>query len=302
MMRCVVLVFVFLAAHAGPSFAQGCGALTPLVNGTNADANAVMANFNTLLTCLNTVSTPRSYLAGLTLSTPGASSTFSVAAGAAADSTNTNPMNLSSAISKTTLAWAVGTGNGALDTGSIAASTWYHVYLIKRVDTGVVDVEISLSASAPALPPNYALSRRIGSMKTNGSSQWTAFTQIGDAFLWNTPVTDVTGNAITTTATNFPLSVPSGVSVFADLQVDFANSAAAGIAVLVYSPLIGTQVLGTPIGNWSVNCVVASQYVTNAMQVWTNTSAQVSAVAQTSSNNSLFIITRGWIDRRGRDL
>ena len=47
-------------------------------------------------------------------------------------------LSLASAYTKTTSAWGVGTGNGSLDTGSIANSTWYHVYLIKRVDTGVV--------------------------------------------------------------------------------------------------------------------------------------------------------------------
>ena len=47
-------------------------------------------------------------------------------------------MTLAAAISKTTSAWAVGTGNGALDTGTIANSTWYHVYVIERTDTGAL--------------------------------------------------------------------------------------------------------------------------------------------------------------------
>jgi hypothetical protein len=120
----------------------------------------------------------RNYIAGANLSTAGASTTFSVGAGVAADSTNVNLMLLSSSLSKTTSAWAVGNASGSLDTGSIAASTWYHVYLIRRLDTGVVDVLISLNATTPTLlPTNYSVYRRIGSMKTNASSQWTKFVQ-----------------------------------------------------------------------------------------------------------------------------
>jgi hypothetical protein len=77
---------------------------------------------------INIAAVLRGQLWGLTLSTAGASATFSVAAGEAADSTSVDLMVLPSSISKTTSAWAVGTGNGGLDTGAIAASTWYHAH------------------------------------------------------------------------------------------------------------------------------------------------------------------------------
>lgn len=37
---------------------------------------------------------------------------------------------------------------GALDTGTIANNTWYHVWVIQHVDTGIVDVLISANATA----------------------------------------------------------------------------------------------------------------------------------------------------------
>lgn len=129
----------------------------------------------------------RSHLAGLGLSTPGGSALFTVAAGIAADSTTTDLMTLAASLQKAgNAAWSVGAGGGSLDTGTIANSTWYHVHLIKRTDTGVVDVLTSLSATAPTLPANYTLFRRIGAMKTTAGGVWTSFTQIGDEFLWAT--------------------------------------------------------------------------------------------------------------------
>ena len=111
---------------------------------------------------------PQGYLFGLTMSTAGASTTMTIAAGIATDSTGVRMMKLVSAISKTTSAWAAGTAAGGLDTGAIAASTWYHFFEIMNPATGAVDVLFSLSATAPTMPTGYTLFRRIGSMLTNG--------------------------------------------------------------------------------------------------------------------------------------
>src|SRR5439155_4649676 len=104
------------------------------------------------------VSTLAEQLTGLGLSNDGTnpSTTVDIAVGAAssddAATANRVLMSLTTAITKTTAAWTVGTGVGGLDTGSVAASTWYHVYIIQRTDTGVVDGLLSTSASAPTMP------------------------------------------------------------------------------------------------------------------------------------------------------
>ena len=87
----------------------------------------------------------KDYISGLTLSPAGSSSSMPISAGHAADGTNTVMYSLSSAISKTTSSWAVGSGNGGLDEGTITNNNWYRWYLIQRPDTGVVDVSCSLS-------------------------------------------------------------------------------------------------------------------------------------------------------------
>jgi len=94
----------------------------------------------------------RSYIAGLTLindpTTPN--TIIDVSAGVAMSDDQTTLMSLS-AITKTTGGtWTVGSGNGGLDQGSVLASTWYHVYLIERTDTGVVDVLLSQAPSLAA--------------------------------------------------------------------------------------------------------------------------------------------------------
>lgn len=74
-----------------------------------------------------------------------ATNDIDVERGICADVNDTVLMALTSGITKRLdAAWAVGTGNGGLDQGTIANAT-YHVHLIKRLDTGVVDAIFSLS-------------------------------------------------------------------------------------------------------------------------------------------------------------
>jgi hypothetical protein len=242
----------------------------------------------------------RSYLAGLTLSTAGSSSTFGIASGVAVDSTNVDAMTLASGYTKTTSAWAVGSGNGSIDTGTIANNTWYHVHLIKRPDTGVVDVLISLSATAPTLPTNYTLARRIGSMRTNGSAQWTRFTQTGDEFVWAASVADASGATVGTTSSLVTMSSPPNVKCKVNFNIVGANSTAA-TNFLVSSPDQNDVVSNSnPSGNR--NMELGSTVTVNAamMSVVTNTSSQI-RVNSSQPGTAYFISTFGWIDRRGRD-
>jgi hypothetical protein len=54
MVRSVMLASLALLLSCGVAAAQNCNPLpNQLTNGTTADANQVMANFNSLLTCIN---------------------------------------------------------------------------------------------------------------------------------------------------------------------------------------------------------------------------------------------------------
>lgn len=241
----------------------------------------------------------RGHLGGLGLSTPGASANFTVAVGVAVDSTATDFLSLSSALTKAGgTAWSAGASGGSLDTGAIAASTWYHAFVIKNTTTQTVDVLTSLSPTAPTLPTGYTLFRRIGAMKTNASSQWVLFHQNGDEFLWDVPSGDVATTTLGTTSTLFTLGgVPSGVEVWVKFRVTQTNASATN--TLIQSPDESTQTLNTPSGNFNLSNA-AGLFSSGQMQIRVNTSQQIRAVAGTAST-TLNIATYGWIDRRGLD-
>ena len=152
------------------------------------------------------------YINGLGIA-PGASTLkVAVAAGAARDSTNQDDIVLPAAAS---INFSV-TGANGLDTGTIAASTFYYVYVIgsslsanpdtnvdlqvspiggtsingtiltqTSISTPAYNVQnnlqpaglVSLSATAPTLPLGYDMFRRIGAVLTGGGSTVLPFWQ-----------------------------------------------------------------------------------------------------------------------------
>lgn len=288
-----------LLTTRGDLIARGASAPQRLALGTNGQA--LISNGTDPVFGVPAV---RSYLTGLTLSTAGSSATFGIAVGIACDSTAVAMMALASAYTKTASTWAVGSGNGSLDTGAIANTTSYHVWLIQRPDTGVVDVLTSLSATSPTMPTNYTLKRRIGSMKTDGSAQWVAFVQDGDLFQW---LTFVASNSTDpgTGAVSRTLGVPTGINVQAQIQPIFINLSTGGPSFVRLSDLATTDTLPSASNSDMPGANNGSGQLSlsaSVMYVRTNTSAQIRArLSYSDGSVSLNINTLGWIDRRGRD-
>jgi len=80
------------------------------------------------------------------------------------------------------------TGAGGLDNGTLAASTFYAVHAIgDSTGNNAGSALISTSLTAPVLPGGYDMFRRIGFIKTDGSSHVLPFRQEGlstDRWMW----------------------------------------------------------------------------------------------------------------------
>lgn len=297
---------------AGANSVTGSLTVPDQAGGTN---NGLAANTKFVTAAVGAaVGLTRSGLAGLKLSTAGGSSVVAIAAGAATDKTNAAVMALAASLSKTTAAWAVGNNQGGLDTGAIANNTWYHVHLIKRVDTGVVDALFSLDPAAPTMPAPYTLNRRIGSVLTDGAAHWVLFVQDGDYFSWAAPPIDVNAFQLATALANLhTLSVPLGVRVQARVAVGLmaGNGYGAGLVYISDPSTTDLAVSGGPAGG---NPSTAPLYTTGSqnsaggnspiahLDVFTNTASKIRSRSQNGNGaDYLHILTKGWIDRRGRD-
>lgn len=249
-------------------------------------------------------SLPRSYLAGLTL-TNGTDTVndIDIAAGTCRDSTNVDDMVLAATLTKQLdSAWAVGTNAGGRDTGSIADGTW-HIWLIKRSDTGVVDALFSTSASAPTMPTNYDRKRRIGSIVRSTSIR--AFIQDGDYFHLVTPLLAYSVATPGTSAVTVDLNsaavggvgntIPTGIRIRAKVTGYINNGGSIGYFSSLDQTDQAPSISAIPFFNVGDGTAGATA---GTVDVWTNTSGQI---RWRGANQQTYIAVHAWMDRRGRD-
>ncbi len=248
---------------------------------------------------------PSGYIYGLTLSnnTTDPTNDIDIATGKCRDITDAADMILASALTKRLdAAWAVGTNQGGLDTGSIANAT-YHVWLIKRSDTGVVDVLFSTSASAPTMPANYDYKRRIGSI-IRASAAIVGFVQDGDNFLRKVQIRSSNVSNQATTASTITLDVPTGIRVEALLIIAmYDDTSTAQVNWLVTDlSMDDTAPSSTVLSMYTYPVTSGSPaYSFAGFSVFTNTSGQVrSRVGTQLADLFLNMHVRGWRDTRGK--
>lgn len=202
--------------------------------------------------------------------------------------------------------WAVGSGNGGRDTGAISDGTW-HVWVIQRSDTGVVDALFSLSATSPTMPTSYDRKRRVGSViRSSGSIR--PFIQNNDYFEHATRISDVSATDPGTAAVTRALTVPTGISVFAcgKAVIVITSSSGSNTRFLLLTSLSqpdadpatvgGTVAISTPAVPSATLHRAQGDFMTQ-----TNTIGQIrSRMNISESVLNIQIITTGWIDFRGR--
>lgn len=151
------------------------------------------------------------YVNGMLLTSPATTSTLGISVGQCRDSTDTNDINMTSAV----VINARLNGSNGLDQGTLAANTFYHVYAVGNSnsnDTTLLAAAVqpvpaiqppttitestggfftpavgllSLSATAPALPSGFDMFRRIGTVLTSATAAPNAvflpFRQVGSS-------------------------------------------------------------------------------------------------------------------------
>lgn len=240
----------------------------------------------------------RGYIAGLGLSNAAdADHDITIAAGTCRDSTNAYTLTLASALTKQIdAAWAAGTNAGGLDTGSVANSTFYYIFLIRKDSDGSIDALFSASATAPTMPEGYTYFRRIGALVTDGSANIRNGAWNGDTFTYNTKINDRASAALANTnRTVGTLSVPPNTTALLVLQ--FQTASGAGFVNL--GPTTDADIAPTAATDsmYNFGTALAPSY----REVRADASSQI-YFRGNSTNAYIGIQTLGWIDTRGRDL
>jgi hypothetical protein len=232
-------------------------------------------------------------------------SIISVAVGEAASDDATDPvlMRLTAARYKSIASgWAVGgTGGsaaGGLDTGSETTNTWYYIYLIMRSDTGVVDVLLSASATAPTMPANYDHKRRIAAVFNDGSSNIIQYNQAGDEFLMETPVSVLSTTGLGTSRSTFGTYCPPITGAKAKLR-GAASNASNPVIVLITATDENDTDPSSPTGNGTFYTHTAGGAM--FFQVDIRSVAGLVGARSSSASTNLDVVSFGWIDQRNKE-
>ncbi|PZA12474.1 hypothetical protein DNX69_10900 [Rhodopseudomonas palustris] len=301
---------VEIAAELAENDTAVSGLLASLANRVRFDAASAESPARQAQARANIGAPLRGHLYGLALANSVAdpANDIDIGAGEAA-STEADPvlMVLQAGITKRLDAtWSAGSNQGGLDAGAAADGT-YHIWIIRRSDTGAVDALLSTSASAPTMPSGYDQKRRVGSILRRSGSI-VGFVQDGDVFRLKSMINDVAAENPGTSAVTRTISVPLGLRVEAELVVGFVDGAGNNYnnpGAIYISDLAADDVVPTIVSGVSAVCYpsfASSQQNAAPVMVFTNPSAQVRSRIYTSGvNTTLVINTRGWRDRRGRE-
>lgn len=175
------------------------------------------------------VPSPYGHIGGLTYANNASDATndIDIAAGGCADDVGGDTITVAALTKRLDAAWAAGTNQGGLDTGSVADSP-YFIHAIKNPTTGATDILFSLSRTAPTMPAGYTLKRVIGWFRRVSSANLPFHTYElsggGIHMAWDSPTVDVNGASIGTSRSLQAIKVPSGISVMATLAVTLSFS------------------------------------------------------------------------------
>lgn len=237
------------------------------------------------------------YGSGCTLSR-SAATTVGIAACATADDTTFVIMPSNgrlAAYTKTLSAWAVGTGNGCLDTGALGATKFIYLYQIQRADTGVVDYLCTITYGTPTTPANYGRKRFIGSVPMDGSGNILAFTQIGNRVVLSAAVAELSNVVVNTTpAVTLTLAgVPNGHRVLGHFRATIQPGGSAN--AILYSSLDETDVAVAQATS-TLHATTTSSTVSGAFDLMTNAAQAIRYRIAVAAVSNHWLNTVGWTD------
>lgn len=219
-----------------------------------------------------------------------------VSAGLRVDAGHDTIMRLAATITKRIDSpWAEGGNAGGLDAASVDVNRWYHVFVIKNPETGVVDALFSTSATMPAMPEGYTKKCRVGAVMTNASANIRGFAQVGDRFLWKDPVLDY--DAVLGDGAAHLIAVASPTGLNCEVKIRAVHSVSTTL-IYISSPLIDDEApdyTAAPLAN--LHAGASGMY--EELEVITDESARVRARSN-SASTQLRLLTVGWRDPGGR--
>ena len=248
---------------------------------------------------------PRGFIDGFIMSMDSdADHDMAMAAGEMRNAGNTKNVALaSSLIKQIDAAWAQGTNQGGLFTGTVAADTTYHAIVIENDTTGDIDWGWDTDAAGSNKPSGWTVMRRVGSRVTDSSSNLIPTTQRGDyVSIDEHPAVQAlssVSNTASAPSTHAVDAAPVGIVARLEFVLHTADTQATSALNVMDFNVTSVQGVDSAVARGPGNASISSNENGYGM-AWSNTSAQIKAWSD-GGNNEEDISIRGWLDPRGKD-
>jgi len=190
--------------------------------------------------------------------------------------------------------WVAGDNAGGLDTGSVAADTFYYCYSIYNPTTQTSDAIFTTTYNSPTLPSGYTKKKYQGAIFTDGSSNIRVFRKTKNLFKLDSQIIDHLLSPTSTVYASYVMSVPKIDNILGVFESEFSYTGS-GVVTLncrarpTGSSAFGSYVLGGAVSGFTGRRIPFYEI--------TNNSGQIDVVWDFTAPNGLFgLITNGWID------
>ena len=217
------------------------------------------------------------------------------AAGQMFDSLGTTLLTHTAKTKQIDATWAAGDAAGGLFSGTVAADTWYHCFLIEKDSDNSIDCGFDTSVTAANIPAGYTEYRRIGAVLTDGSANIIAFVNNGSKFRWLVPVQDKLQTNPGTSAVTTGLTVPTGIVVYPDITWEASDTTPAGTTKHLATALSQTDSTPTSSIFHLITAVDNERESINLTTIPTNTSGEIRLRCDVSSaDHAWIVVCHGW--------
>jgi len=226
---------------------------------------------------------------------------ITISTGSARDSGDTKTLKLTSAITKQLdAAFVAGNNAGGLFTGTIAADTTYHLFIIEKDSDGSIDAGFDTSLTAANIPTGFTAFRRISSFITDSSSNLIGFNAVEAAggsldVMYDVRLLDISNTAPGTSANLVTLTVP--VDIILQVKLIARLNQAADVEI-IFTEVNSDDV--APVANNADLRVRASSVLSSInFLLKTNISGQIRFRSSVGTGLSAFrVSTLGYLDYR----
>jgi len=222
-----------------------------------------------------------------------------ISAGYAADSSGNVFVSPSVMVKRLDAAWAAGTNQGGLFTGSKTANTTYHIIAIRNDTTRVVDFGFDTSVTGANKPSGWTVVCRIASLYTDAANAIVQYKQRGDTFMLNVPPSGI-NHLNNTTPVVIGLKVPTGLGFEGIFQAlgnpagGVTNASGSFYAADQSAPASLTDVVTANTGSFEYKTSTELRRVTDV-------NGNLFYVASLTSGAGVNVVTKGWVDTRGNE-